>query len=691
MEDETLSYYDKRLNYRALWAELRETSLSSAVWLSGGWGFTLRLISLSLYPLLISLGIAASPAASAAANPFPQPAEFGPDIAFWERIYVRVSTDSGLLHDSRHLGVVYERLEFNGVKSRPKRRKQTTKRRRHWQSALQRLASGTKPRNAAERVLVESLTQALGRTPVSKDYRDAKRRIRFQLGQSDMFKAGLIRAGQYEASMRETLRQHRVPEDLAFLPHVESSFQAHAYSKAGAAGMWQFVPSTGRRFLTIDYVIDERLSPESSTVAAARLLRENYDNLGTWPLAITAYNHGAAGMRRGVKKLGTKNIATICRQYKGRSFGFASRNFYAQFLAARRVANDYEAYVGKLNRDRPESVDKLHLPFYVDATELNRHLGLGAKTLAALNPALRKSVWRADKWIPQGYQLRLPPGTLGGDAAGWLASLPALVLHEEQRRSQTHTVARGETLGRIAKLHGTSVASIVAINSLRNPNRIYPGQKLELNLKAKQTKTVQALVEKEELEVTPEKTVTEEIAVEETATEKTVTEKTVTEETVTEETVTVQVTKTEEPIAEPPVWRELEGDTVKVYSGETLGHYADWLALPTNRLRVLNQLKRHRPLRMGQSLKLDFSKVSSDQLIERRVAYHQARHRDFFEQHRVTGTRNHTLKAGESLWLLSHKIYSVPPWLIQRYNPGTDMTHLQPGTQFKIPVIEPAG
>lgn len=416
-----------------------------------------------------------------AGDPFPAPRALEPEVKFWEDIYVEVSSKQGLLHDSRHLAVVYETIGLHGLVSRSKRQDRVEKRKRQWRSVLKHLASGAAPRNEVEMHLVTMFGAALGREPGSKDYREAARRLRFQLGQSDRFKAGLIRSGAYDADIRDTLRVHGVPEDLAYLPHVESSFQAHAYSKSGAAGMWQFIPSTGRRFLTIDYVVDERLSPTAATLAAARLLRENYEKLGTWPLAITAYNHGAAGMSRAVKKVGTRDIATICREYDGRYFGFASRNFYGQFLAARRIASNFEKYFGPLRLAVPKAVDTLVLPYFVDAVGLSRYLGENLQALSSLNPALRKSVWSADRWIPRGYELKLPPGTLSGDSKGWVASLPESVRHSDQRRSRYHTVSRGETLGHIAKLHDTTIASLIALNGISNPNRIFPGQKLEMN------------------------------------------------------------------------------------------------------------------------------------------------------------------------------------------------------------------
>ena len=113
------------------------------------------------------------------------------------------------------------------------------------------------------------------------------------------------------------------------------------------------MPATGRRFLTVNGRVDERLDIQAATVAAAQIFQENYDQLGTWPLAITAYNHGLYGMKQAVETMGTKDFGVIFQHYRGPSFGFASQNFYAEFLAAMEVAQNYTRYFGDIPLDSP--------------------------------------------------------------------------------------------------------------------------------------------------------------------------------------------------------------------------------------------------------------------------------------------------------------------------------------------------
>src|SRR5690606_37387138 len=165
--------------------------------------------------------------------------------------------------------------------------------------------------------------ELFGDKPSDAELKAAASRVRFQLGQADRFREGLIRSGEWKPYIISVLEKRGLPRELAALPHVESSFDPTAYSKVGAAGMWQFTRSTGLRYMRIDHIVDERRDPFFSTDAAARLLEDNYAFLGSWPLALTAYNHGAAGMRRAVSQLKTKDIGVIVEKYRSRSFGFA--------------------------------------------------------------------------------------------------------------------------------------------------------------------------------------------------------------------------------------------------------------------------------------------------------------------------------------------------------------------------------
>ena len=127
---------------------------------------------------------------------------------------------------------------------------------------------------------------------------------------------GLRRSGAYRQHIDAVIREKGLPAELAVLPHVESSFNPNAYSSAAAAGMWQFGRATGQRFMRIDHIVDERMDPYIASNAAMSLLEYNHSVLGTWPLALTAYNHGAGGIARAVRETGTTDIETIVANYR---------------------------------------------------------------------------------------------------------------------------------------------------------------------------------------------------------------------------------------------------------------------------------------------------------------------------------------------------------------------------------------
>ncbi|MBT8422673.1 MAG: lytic transglycosylase domain-containing protein, partial [Gammaproteobacteria bacterium] len=243
-------------------------------------------------------------ATARAAEPFARPAELEPDIQFWRQVFSQIDSDQAFLHDSRHLDVIYETVRIPPGASSKDRRRIADKVRDRYKATLKLLARGERENLDAEQRRVLALWPA---DVSNEELKEAAKRIRFQQGLADNFRAGIARSGAWQPFIKEQLREHGVPLGLAALPHVESSFNPKARSHVGAAGLWQFTRPTGRRFMQIDHVVDERRDPFRSSESAAKLLAYNYSVLESWPLAITAYNHGVTGMRRAVKKLDTED------------------------------------------------------------------------------------------------------------------------------------------------------------------------------------------------------------------------------------------------------------------------------------------------------------------------------------------------------------------------------------------------
>ncbi|MFP8873439.1 MAG: LysM peptidoglycan-binding domain-containing protein, partial [Myxococcota bacterium] len=408
---------------------------------------------------------------------FPEPPGLAANVQFWTRIYTTVDSDSGLLHDLRDLDRVYEEVAFPEGSSVRNRERFSERRKKHYAQILQRLARSRPSQPSPEETQVLALFPA-DVSPAT--LRAAVRRLRFQTGQSDKFRAGLIRSSAYADHVKKTLDRMGLPPELAVLPHVESSYTPQAQSRAGAAGLWQFTRSTGRRFMRVDHVVDERLDPYTSTVAAARLLQQNHRVTGSWPLAVTAYNHGASGMRRAVRKLGTHDIAVIAHNYKSRTFGFASRNFYAEFLAALRITQDPERFFGPIPVEEATDFDRAELAFYTTASALARHLGVELEALRAHNPALLAPVWNGQKRVPRGFEVRFPRAELSRPLAAAVKTLPAGGRFSRQTADTYHRVQTGETLSHIAARYGFRISELQTLNNLRSRHHIRAGQRLRL-------------------------------------------------------------------------------------------------------------------------------------------------------------------------------------------------------------------
>jgi membrane-bound lytic murein transglycosylase D len=232
--------------------------------------------------------------------------------------------------------------------------------------------------------------------------------------------------------------------------------------------------------MRVDNVIDERMDPFASSDGAARLLRSNYDSLASWPLAITAYNHGVGGMKRAVSKLGTDDISVVIAKYKSRTFGFASRNFYTEFLAALDVDQNAERYFGPLIPRQPVRYEIATLEQFLPAKAVEKALGVDRETLREHNRSLRPAVWNGAKYMPEGFELRVPAGALERPIDVALASIPGPQRFAKQHRDRLYTVRRGDSLSKIARKYNVKERELVALNNLRSRHRIRAGQVLVL-------------------------------------------------------------------------------------------------------------------------------------------------------------------------------------------------------------------
>ncbi len=274
--------------------------------------------------------------------------------------------------------------------------------------------------------------------------------------------------------MQQIFRDRGLPIELTYLPIVESSYDINARSNVGALGMWQFMRTTGRQYMRVDRSIDERRDPIESTRAAAAFLQQSYDILGSWPLAITAYNFGPGGMARAVAAIESDNLVDLIGQYNHPYWGFAPKNFYAEFLAAVEIGKNVNQYFPELQLDSPVAVKEVELKNSVSVVALAKSTGLTKDQLLGWNPALSAQT----RSVPAGYRVKVPVDSS-------MQPLPLVEVAERQSQPQEqrpqvvrHQVKRGETLFQIARRYGASVERILQVNGMHKSHRLQAGTTL---------------------------------------------------------------------------------------------------------------------------------------------------------------------------------------------------------------------
>ena len=597
---------------------------------------------------------------------FPRPAELEPDINFWVKVYTEIDTSSGFIHDADNVEVIYESLQLTGEYYADRKLMKTVQAR--YASILRRVAGNQTGTLTLEEQRVLLLW---GEEAGSERLREAAGRVRFQRGQSDRFREGLARSGEWNAYIESVFVERGLPRELGILPHVESSFNPKAYSSAGAAGIWQFTRSTGRRYLHVDYVVDERMDPFAATVAAAQLLEHNYQLTGTWPLALTAYNHGASSLRRASRQLGTTDIATIVRDYKGRSFGFASRNFYLSFMAALEVSSNPHRYFAPYEDASPVSYYEIELSDYLPVQSFARAFNTDLDSLKLHNRALLDPIWSGKKRIPKGFTMRVPSDNVVGTPIDLMAAIPAGERFSEQTLDLFHTVVRGDTVSEIATRYGHSIRDVAAMNGLNRRYRIRVGQELRLPLQGSViVADVASSAEIDLPEPVQDSSLVFALASPDDTGEK-------------QSTNGVGLVLQ----ADPSDYFVADDNSIEVQGSETLGHYAEWLDLRASQLRRINGMRYGRPVVIGHRLKLDFSRITQEEFERRRLIYQKDLQQTFFMAWQIRSTRQHVIAEGESLWVLTRREFKIPLWLLRQYNPDLDPDRLRPGMVIVIPEL----
>ncbi len=691
--------------------------------------------------LMPALNVFSSP------NHFPEYDTIKPNVAFWEKVYTVYASNQGVIHDKDKVNIIYDVIDLipydqpDGWEINRDRMKNSKLK---YQEIIKGLADGKLPETPDE-IRVAALLRHL------KD-RDAllaaSDNIRCQTGQKDRFREGLIRSGAYIDEIKQIFISFGLPVELAYLPHVESSFNYKAYSKFGAAGIWQFTRSTGKQFMRINYAVDERRDPIVSTVAAAKLLKQNYEKLGNWPMAITAYNYGAAGMEKAKNEKG--DYESVFKHYRKGWFKFASRNFYSEFLAAKRIAENHAQYFGHIVLEQPQQKRKMVMAGYATFSDVANHLNIDTETLRKHNPALRKPVFREQKYIPKGYRLSWPMDEKYPAVAD--VSLPSHIYKNQQKHSAFYRVKRGDTALDVALRHRVRLDALIVANNLNRDAVIFVGQNLRIPAKdekftSRRKTPVQApdkgkteggseiriatLPEKPSrviaavtmpdmrivhadyrlpAEEAPEKEIKLVKLSESTPHEivsdyapmfslsrenKSENSSASTAETKMDASTHRRAGQSLNPsvvtgnieVLRTANAKGREIGYIQVEVEETIGHYADWLKVTASEIRRLNDFRYGRAIRLHEKIKIPLDRVNKAQFEEIRYEYHKEIEEDFFASYRIGGFQEYQVKKGDNIWTLCYDTFDLPIWLVRNCNVKLDFTNLLASQKLLVPQV----
>jgi membrane-bound lytic murein transglycosylase D len=413
------------------------------------------------------------------------------------------------------------------------------------------------------------------------------------------------------------------------------------------------------------------------------LLLYNYNLLGSWPLAVTAYNHGPAGLRRAQEELGTSDIAVIVKRYQGATFGFASRNFYVAFLAALEVDRNPEAFFGPIERLPETQSTTIELPDYIPVDALVKAFKVDPGALRVLNPALRPPIWEKQRFVPRGFTLRLPGSIATPEIAAAWGRLPPAVRYLAQRGDTRYRVRRDETLQNVAgKLHVT-VSRLMASNGWSEAPLLQRGQVVHVpSPQSRADKGPPEIAEAAGTATAPPAA----LAALPPPSSPAPAGEPVSERQTQGEALLPAAAPTAS--ADPTDYAVAADDTVVVRSEETLGHYAEWSGSSVAALREMNHLRNGAVVSLGRKIKLDLSHVGAAQFTATRIEFHHQLQEDFFVAHRISGTGTYLIRHGDSLWIIAQQHGELPLWLVTQYNPDVDFNTVQAGVSITLPQVE---
>lgn len=352
------------------------------------------------------------------ADAFTVPVGLEKQVNFWIDVYSKYTTDQGIIHDSEYLDIIFSDIDFKDIindsslnlfqKERQKK-KLVNQKKKEIMATLKKLDGVKSPDNLND--YEKKIWNAYQNVNEPHKFREAakKSRVRFQLGQKDRMQSAIYFSGRYLEEMEKIFRENELPIQLTRLVFVESSFNILARSKVGASGIWQIMPYTARPYHMINSAVDERNLPLSATRLAARLMKDNFHMLNSWPLALTGWNHGPSGVHKMTEKYKTRSLVELIQNVKSRrSFGFASRNFFACFLAVLEVEKNATKYFPKITWSQPLPSEDLKIPVSVKYRDLVTWFDGNSEKAEVFNPHISQRARRSSISIPPKTVLAIP-------------------------------------------------------------------------------------------------------------------------------------------------------------------------------------------------------------------------------------------------------------------------------------------
>ena len=618
------------------------------------------------------------------------PPELARRVDFWIQVFRLWKIEDRVFHDSRVPERVYSVINTSDQCRRRnpkgKVKREITQIKSQLKTIADQLEKGVDP----EQVRSLPLANLFDQLSV-KELRDAADNIRCQSGNRERFKKALENFELYRPFIVQSLIDQKLSTELQYLPFVESSFNPKAYSHAGAAGLWQIMPSTARSLgLQVGSSVDERFEPELATLAAAKYFRNSTKKLTAAanainasvapvdlnPFIVTSYNYGVRGMERAIAQVGTDYIKLLA-EYKSNSFRTAVRNFYASFLAARYVAKNSALYFPQITSNKKQQSQSIAIKKATRMKEIEKIVNVKRATLRSLNPALTSRVWKGTRAVPAGYVFKVP--LKNHDWSSQSARIDKLPVLAGGDSGQRHKVRRGQTACGIANKYQVKCRDLIVLNKLNRKAVIRIGQRLKIPTSGREKYRPGKLAKKASIQKVSAQSQNQS------------TKNQSTQSNVAKKAATKKVTRPVAGNAKINYSLSLnetnKGISLRVLASETLGHYADWMGGGSSaEIRRLNGLKKSNHLSFGRLIKLPKMSASQKAAFEaQRENFHEAIAVQYFQHFKVKGTTNHRIREGESLWRLTQNA-GVPLWLLHNYNPN--MRQSKVGSKIVIPEIE---